>query len=1406
MATGFNFEDFYMETTAKAEVAIDRSGVEVENPTEVNEYVTDNVKYTIWDIVFTRQDGTRAQLGDYGRIVATLPDGNNVYIARWESIDQAVGADLVENWAPGIDREALATLKSDGVTYYYVLDYPYPAFEQVTGITLAIFPKYEAESGDGKKVSERVYYGADTTSGILQDPVTGNSGLSRTDTFPRYMRAMYAALGFYGGKGKKPSWLEPDSKSGVRKTGVNAVIKYDTFVKRMDYVAEECAAAGMGFSVNYYDTSYAENVSVEDASDEEKKKNPLLAKIKHKAYVAAEAAADITRTDMKPITSFDEAYGTQLDKFLNGTKTAPLVNHVGTAYGNSTALIPPMRDVISAFYYPTDEMEAEFYALFKEVYDGLDKVPDAVWSRVSSAERNKYRQMALQFGEVRTVASTGAQGNETVVSEPGIGIEYVYNYAEKYYTSYDGIWMPVNKQVVWVTTGVTRDMDASEVIRIGTEAYNMIADARDTPRVSASDYYTLLQQDPNGAYSTFMSHWGSGLNLARIYGYGPTESFIPTYQDNAVAPSLIQGTYKVVCFSKASTPEEVILPADFVRGDSCSMELTTDDLKGAGALVDGVKTLHKIYRQMRSAIISDILTLGPTKALRATERLDDIEDEHDRLVEISNRMVWYQRLVHTSPFTNLSMIPDDFDAEAYYPTWTLPGRLFFPVHMYKKVRVKYKKWFRTRHKTVKRSIGVRWAEVTFYDTSVYAEYPQVTETPGEYLDLTGYVGEAMTVTEGDQVYYLMKMSKSLPERVMGAKAGTLYLADTSVDFEVYNDLTLKFDMAMVPGQYTGLTMKLPLEKSQGDGTKESVTVRFNMPGLPYDEEIRKKSFIDYGSLSSETLFEKVRNGDEPDDAKPGWTVFHETSGSIEDMRDGIGIRDKVAMLLAILRNSFGNNRVTLVGTYRSAADQAAVCAGGPESEFLSWHNYGLAAKILIYKADGKTPMDKGDTDFAVLRDIAKAFTDACYRGLIGSPCNLVWCARLAVGPSIFDWEFLPIGVGHKDAPRFRDMVMAQMDPVKELSYIDVDAAGYASNSPDSGLPYVDEGSLAYQSALTVAGHKYMPASLVRNYVPTTDIVLRDVKEFIDLVKLKMDANGTSLPPSGSIYDWKALNGPSYIQLVRYYAITGSIASAKSLIAGDYVETYLNYEEMYYSRDRVAYVKGMLGRHYATARITIDNDDDSSWITLSDGILHIKSLDAFPLGTPVRSEMHKQNVVGMPQIVRGSWHNGIFYTLDERPIPEITSDGPVIDGYVEGVPTEGDALYLHEVVAAKIHTEFEKIRARFEGFQGNLMYDRMEYGPNAGMEDMLENEFGLIKAQDLLTFEQLEQVTAPEIDELVDGSIYEKVVDNAQAAGIRMASLTKEHIHVRDRAPGKTAQRLYEILQKGRGYTANDLLR
>ena len=88
------------------------------------------------------------------------------------------------------------------------------------------------------------------------------------------------------------------------------------------------------------------------------------------------------------------------------------------------------------------------------------------------------------------------------------------------------------------------------------------------------------------------------------------------------------------------------------------------------------------------------------------------------------------------------------------------------------------------------------------------------------------------------------MSQSLPERVISAQTGTLYLGEYEVDFEVYNDLTLKLGTQLVSGKYGNLSMKLPLEKSQGDGAKERVTIKFNMPGLPYDEEIRKKAFID----------------------------------------------------------------------------------------------------------------------------------------------------------------------------------------------------------------------------------------------------------------------------------------------------------------------------------------------------------------------------------------------------------------------------------------------------------------------------------------------------------------------------------------------------------------------------------
>ena len=118
---------------------------------------------------------------------------------------------------------------------------------------------------------------------------------------------------------------------------------------------------------------------------------------------------------------------------------------------------------------------------------------------------------------------------------------------------------------------------------------------------------------------------------------------------------------------------------------------------------------------------------------------------------------------------------------------------------------------------------------------------------------------------------------------------------------------------------------------------------------------------------------------------------------------------------------------------------------------------------------------------------------------------------------------------------------------------------------------------------------------------------------------------------------------------------------------------------------------------------------------------------------------------------------------------------------------------------------------FESFGGSLMYDRFADSPNSGMSDMLENEFGLIKAQDLLSFDELDEnlfgvaATGPGARVVEDGSIYEKVVNNAQLAGIRRASLTREHIHVKDLPSNADGKTLYDIMLKGKGYMANDLI-
>lgn len=587
--------------------------------------------------------------------------------------------------------------------------------------------------------------------------------------------------------------------------------------------------------------------------------------------------------------------------------------------------------------------------------------------------------------------------------------------------------------------------------------------------------------------------------------------------------------------------------------------------------------------------------------------------------------------------------------------------------------------------------------------------------------------------------------------------------------------------------------------------------------------------MEYGPFSQDKLFEVVRYGDGgfpnvPEDKRfDGWKIFRPTSRKIEDMREGFGLYDKVAFLMSILTHEFGSGRVELINTWRSADDQKGICTGGPESSMLSWHNYGMAAKILIYQADGTTPIEDKSDDMKHLVKVARAFTEICGDGRLGAPCNVVWCGRLTINPSLFDWEFLPIGVGHKDAFKFREAIMAQRDPIKECAYIDVDAAGLVRpKAPSDDRPYILNTSSAYKNAIMINGHHYVSPDRIMNYSTPEDIVLYDIVEYIDLINLKMNANGNKLGDRGNMYEWKSLNDSACTQLIRYFALTNNIKSAKALIAGDFVEKYQAVEDAYYSSSVIDYVKNMLGSHYEDAYVTVDSLNDAGFISLSNGKMYIKVHDLIPDNVPTMIDMHGQQRVDEKHIKRGVWRDGIFYGLDEIEIPYTESDGPVVEGYVDGQASFGEAMFLHQAVASELHAAFLKIRDLFERYKGAVMYDRFQDGPNADKFSQLENEFGAIAAQDLMDFDELEALLAQEdinkladietngerngiLDEDGNVSIYEKVVNNAQLAGMRKAVKTSERMHITDKGNGLTPGEIYRAVMEGRAPGANDLM-
>ena len=1517
----YDFEKYYANIDAKAEVNIDLSGVDIEKPQgNPNEHVTNNVVYYVTGIQLANDVdfSVPVEVSTNDRVKVDVRVGSETetsYISILHPLADVLDAGIGSEWHPGVNRESLLVLDStddpnEAISYTILNDSNGSVGESYAYARVSVAPRYEFITGNGNDdILGRI-------NGNMLSPMQVNQNVisdASVDNLPNTMQAIYALLGLYG---KRKVALRTIRKISNRTARRRAVIEYDTFRKRMGLISDWCAENNYGVDVKYYDRSMAEPLpeGIEDATADDYRRNRKQAKAKHRIYQAAMLAADITRTTMKRNASFLDAYGTDLPAFLSNPKTSALVDNLTPAGDGVTALIPPVKDAAKGIFYPREEIENDFYSEFTEVYDGLKDALRIMRRYLSSKTKRKIRRLGAKFSHhsatdgtlsvdldslinlfdtnygmlgvgqammctgnnglpeqvtvyprvfqvngvfeqsTGKVSSWGASPDTTIPGNRGInviGMHFVYGSND--YSTDDYSW---DKAVC--------EMTSDEVRSALVDAYNWVL-KRDGLKPIDVDALGLDDTSFTGGYNSlvdsdiryrqckrYIQFVGAWMNLIR--SCGTKEGFWAFSNSHMIAPGEsmmdwllrlaigglvdwnLSGTYRVLDWETASSPGDGPIDySSFHPGYELEWGVEPDSPDDIDNAVSAASIMVSAYKEMKGQLLTRAPFMSTYRIVRACMALESVSESIEDLEETVDRIIWYQAFVNESAFTNRSMYldrdawlnrggndDDDYVALPFTP-WALPARFMVPVAMYRKVRKKYRRWGMTRHKTVKVYDGVRWAEVRFYDLNVYSEYPQVEETPGQVFTLEKPASVNGTVVTFDE---------PLPGEIYNAGTGELTFGDPSAttmqvvfDSDIVAHLADGADAPALAGEHEVVTVKVPPEKSRNDGDALTpVTVHVESPSLPYDEEIRKKEFVDYGPMSQDKYFDVYRFGSGgfpgiPDrDRVSGWKAFRPTSRKIEDMREGIGVYDKLAFLVSVLEHEFGKNRVDLINTWRSGEDQKGICTGGPESEMLSWHNYGLAAKILIYQDDCTTPIvDKSD-DMKRLVKVARALTDIFWGGRVGAPCNLVWCGRLKVNPSLFDWEFLPVGVEHKDAIVFREALLAQKDPVIECSYVDVDANGLVVPvRPEDSRPYVLESSSGYRNAVMVGGHKFMAPDRIANYETPSDIVLYDVVEFIDLINLKMAANGNTLGDRGNMYEWKTLNDSACTQLIRYFALTNNLKSAKALLAGDFVEKYQAVEDAYYSTSVVDYVKNMLGDRYETAYVTIDNSQDAGFITLHDGKLHVQVTDIVPDNVPTMMDMHGQQRVDENHIKRGVWRDGVFYETGEIEIPFTVTEEPVIEGYVDGVPEYGGALALHQAVASELHAAFIEIRDMFEKYTGPVMYDRFRDGPNADKFEQLENEFGAIAAQDLVSFDELDAMLS--MDEIgrkgdngSDGDrhggpndIYEKVIDNAQIAGMRKAIRTTERMHITNRGNGLTPGQIYRAAMGGRAPDANDIM-
>lgn len=1410
----FDFSKYFKRMSGKTDAKIELKDVPIkadssaatdDGDTSLNEIVTRNIDYLVTGIT----------LGDTSRYYNTDKyfDGSDNDKAYGKLVQKCTI--INEDGTESEDRYAFRLGTSLGDAEYEV-----PRTDGTLVTTVSGYAHYDDDAGVDQRVPLTLNVVPKYTLIDNPQPVATNDNV--------YAHAM-AMFGLFGSGCETYKW----AKSG-KWAKKNCVLPYSTLERRMSHVAREVRENRFEVEVSTYYDLVDPNAPEPKKGDPRRDvtiPNPILPWIMNsKAVVGYNTSGFCTSM---------QNYGYMID----------------CTGDNRTPFLPSLRDAFEA-YFPKEEVADEFNEAFEDVLEGIKSLWVLKKCLKSSTRRNIKSVSGTDFrNATQDEINYTADGETFLIDIESLKCKhskYVGNVAQgwnshvtivspyyasgkykrfQYWTTQDGQYV-YKKMDKPIDTGKLSDEYKDSNYENALISYT---------EYSLGDFYNLLVETYD-TYAQRRSAVGRIEYLANLLNFviaGISTSVSKANADTFSYPPTVAQTQESMESFVSSHPDMKVRVVDWYKGadvesdnpDDWDTEL--DDLIPLFQPDSSTESAH-LYKKLKivddvddivdkfDAAIVAMAFIQPAAAAILRVKLNSLKASVREFNRVVNRIKYFEYYTADSVFESKDMIlkiSDCYgvDLNTGIPiTARFPARMLIPTRIYRKVKKKKRFLWFWRTVTKMQCIGIRWTEIRFINVGLYSKYPKDMYIPERTIWF-----ESDYTKSSSNIIVTKEIPQDLePGKKVSVKIGGI---DNPISATIVDAHTIAMDTSVnIPAKGQTQYFKVGLEDTKSGDETTQVNIEYNLPYFPYDEEIRGYAFGTYGPFDQSRYAIKDRSGSFGS-GKDGWKIFYDTSKEISDLRKGINIYPSVAYLLKILKDEFGKDRVELLETTRSVDDQRARCLGGSESAFLSWHNYGLAVKIMIYQDDLQTPIKDGSDDMMKLVEIARTFTADCLKGKYGARFNVVWCGRLTVGADLFDWEFLPIGVNHKDAPKFRDSLISQRDPIVDFSY--VPAAKYAKSPStqllkDKTTQWIPKNSSVYQNADTFGGVRYVNPKSIRNFKFPKNLPLINLIEFIRMIQLKMDAYGTKMPNKGDMYEWFNKNRVAYQQLLVYFGMMGNLQSFRALLAGEYITRFKPIVLSYYSTDPIAFVKNFLGDEYYKVQIRAEDMIDAAYITLADGRLHIPCGDGRPYLPQSVDNMYDQKQVTKEHYQRGRWINGLFVPATKE--DEYVSKSSVIGGYNNFVAVGGDAYILHAFIGDQIKQEFDAIVKMFEEYKGELMFDSFYNGPYADKYEQLENEFGIIAKQDLIDFDSLKgMLTVADLNDQSNGNaittkttedgteykdIYEKVVSNAEVAGMKLASLSSEHLEVNPpKAETVTVEDVYKILNNGNAPTANDIV-